>query len=178
MCGGAVNRQPGDRARNLQRRGYRAPPPLSKFFPDEKRNVFQKNWKNSTRQERSVITTFHLARELQSIWDFQETSLNHQRTWGLSLRRKRIVEILARIKTLPKFLPELRQSFFRRCPRLYITYRVVSSPLHVTSRAVSSPLQVMCVGAVNRQPGHRARNLQRGGLRLKPHWSRSFSSVI
>ena len=30
-----------------------------------------------------------------------------------------------------KFLPKLRRSFFRRCPRLYITYSVVSSPLQV-----------------------------------------------
>ena len=38
MCGGAVNRQPGDRARNLQRRGYRAPPPRSKIFSGARRH--------------------------------------------------------------------------------------------------------------------------------------------
>ena len=31
MWSGAVNRQPGYRARNLQRRGYRAPPPRAKI---------------------------------------------------------------------------------------------------------------------------------------------------
>ena len=38
MWSGAVNRQPGDRARNLQRRGYRAPPPRSKIFSGARRH--------------------------------------------------------------------------------------------------------------------------------------------
>ena len=42
-------------------------------------------------------------------------------------------------------------------------------------RVVSSPLQVMWSGAVNRQPGYRARNLQRRGYQAPPPRAKIFS---
>ena len=84
MWSGAVNRQPGDRARNLQRRGYRAPPPRSKIFSGASRHHerkfspdayiyirIKKKKKKIFFHDPTYYLTFDLPRELQSTWDFQ-----------------------------------------------------------------------------------------------------------
>ena len=102
MWGCAVNRQPGYRARNLQRRGYRTPPPRSKILLKKNWFFSEKNWKKSTHHEWADPATFSIPRDRQSTWDFQETSLTPQRTWGFKPESKWTVQIPARDKTSPK----------------------------------------------------------------------------
>ena len=146
MWSGAVNRQPGYRARNLQRRGYRAPPPRSKILSGARRyhdrkfspdffvffdtficihiKVLKKKKKNKKKMSHDPIyyLTFDLPRKLQSTWDVQKISPQRQRTRGFKPEWKRIVEFLARLKTSPKILPKLRFMFPGVSPRGTITY--------------------------------------------------------
>ena len=146
MWSGAVNRQPGDRARNLQRRGYRTPPPRSKIFSDARRHHDRKFspdffcfdtficihinvYKKTKKKEIGLMTqtdfvTFDLPRELQSIWDFQEISPQRQRPWGFAPEWKQTCDLFARVKNLPEFSPKLRFMFSGDCPRFVFTYRV------------------------------------------------------
>ena len=119
---------------------------------------------------------FDRPRMLQSTWDFQELKVQCFSIGDFKRKAKRIYGFSTRVEKPTKNYSKLFGSFSALCPRWCITYRVVSSPLQVTEWN-SSTLQVMWDGAVNRQPGYRARNLERRGYRAPPPRTKMLSSA-
>ena len=116
---------------------------------------------------------------LQS-WAFACPRLSPWWTWEIHKLRARASRNTARSKKPTKNSSKFRSPSWAVWPCGSITSRGRTSPLQVTSRRRTSPLQVMWRGAVNRQPGYRARNLQRSGFsrrRSIPTLSRDSSTT-
>ena len=153
MRGGAVNRQPRYRARNLQRRGFLRPRGISlsptSFLEDPGSNlefsIFFKIFKNFQVSGRFIWT-----------WNNSAHSLCMKLRFCMSSAKTYFSNAIFYIENEFRNFPGERKIYSKilvNCrPRIIVFF--LPGVLLTES---SSPLQVMCSGAVNRQPGYRAR---------------------
>ena len=111
--------------------------------------------KKMFRQGKLISTGF------QSTWGFACTSVLSQAPTPSRLKPFSFSRILARREKPVKKSEFLRGNYGRNFPWWSITWQRESSPLQVRSKPPLCKLLQMWVGAVNRQPGYRASNLQR-----------------
>ena len=180
MWSGAVNRQPGYRARNLQRRGYRAPPPRSKILSGARRyhdrkfspdffvffDTFICIHIKVLKKKKKIKKKCLMTRSTTWLLTYLE-NFNRPETFKKSRRSDKEHEDLNQSENeLWNFLPDwkLHQKFFLNCASCF-------------PASLLAGLLLMWSGAVNRRPGYRARNLQRRGHRAPPPRSKIFSGA-